>query len=160
MHRGEPGRGWPRERSAGAWTLRSTSGRRVLLGLGLVLLSGLLLSQLPTMVGFGGPERVAGDRDDWGAGSREAAAGSGATRIGVIDRAAGANAVGGALGTGLGADALALRGAGRRSRLACMLCVGVFLGIAGTSVAGIVAAAVAFPEFAAACGVVCGIGYA
>lgn len=52
-----------------------------------------------------------------------------------------------------------IRGMGRLARFACLLCVGVFLGAAGTSVAGVLATAVAFPEFMAACGAACGIGY-
>jgi hypothetical protein len=116
--------------------------------LGLVLLLGALTASAQIQVSGSGASR---------AGAQPQLAGPGSWSLEMERQSIGEDA-----GLGLGSGSrvsLDVRGMGRMSRLACMLCVGVFLGVAGTSIAGIVAAAVAFPEFAAACGVVCGIGY-
>lgn len=42
---------------------------------------------------------------------------------------------------------------------ACAFCLGVFVAIGGTSIAGIVIAALTFPRSAIACAAVCGLAF-
>jgi hypothetical protein len=50
-------------------------------------------------------------------------------------------------------------GAGPWARGACLLCAASFVMVGGTSILGLAAAALALPEFAAACGATCAYAF-